>query len=90
MSQSDHRLSGKAALIGGCLNVYTIHGPVRAQDGDWIVYWSSSEHELEVFTPDDFKRKFDRSVLQDGRDAIPGTAGLAFRNIHFFRQGARE
>ena len=73
--------------MGDCLNVLTIHGPVKAQDGDWIVYWSSSEHELEVFAPGDFKRKFDASILQDSRDTtILGTADLPFRSIHFLRQ----
>jgi hypothetical protein len=56
---------------------------VTVEDGDWIVYWSGSRQELEVFSQEDFHRKFDPAAHQDdSENPNDRNAKQALRDLH--------
>lgn len=78
-----HRLFGNISRNDDRLRVTTAYGQVTAENGDWIVYWLGARQELEVFSDDDFRRKFDPAVHPDGsEDPNDRTANQALRDIH--------
>ena len=54
-----HRLYGKMKIVGENVQVDTGAGTVIAKTGDWIVYWTGSDHHLSVHTFAEFDRTFD-------------------------------
>ncbi len=54
-----NRLHGKAKRVGEKLQVVTANGTVIADVGDWIVYFLTTTHELQVHKPEEFRRIFE-------------------------------
>ncbi len=80
---SRHRLSGQVNHYEGRLRIKATYGYVTVEDGDWIVYWSGSRQELEVFSPEDFHRKFDPATgRDDGDNPNDRNAKQALRELH--------
>ncbi len=78
-----HRLSGKVSRNDDGLRITTAYGQVTIEDGDWIVYWLGSRQELEVFSHEDFLRKFDPAAHpDDSENPNDRTAKQALRDIH--------
>ena len=84
ISGTGHRLSGKISRNDSRLRVTTAYGQVTAEDGDWIVYWTGSRHDLEVFSQNDFQRRFDPVVCSDDSDSklSDRNAKFALRDLH--------
>jgi hypothetical protein len=59
----------------------TIHGVATAENGDWIVYWSSFGHQLEVFLSEDFVGRFER---------VPGAPQPAIAELDELKFGLRS
>jgi len=54
---------------------------VTVEDGDWN--WSGSRQGLEVFSPEDFQRKFDPVIYRDdSENPNDRNAKQALREIH--------
>jgi hypothetical protein len=78
-----HRLFGKISHHDDSLRVTTAYGQVTAENGDWIVYWLGARQELEVFSDEDFRRKFDPAAYpDDSENPNDRTAKQALRDIH--------
>ncbi len=87
ISDTRHRLSGQVKHSDGRLRITTAYGQVTVEDGDWIVYWSGSRQGLEVFSPEDFQRKFDPVIYRDdSENPNDRNAKQALREIHARRQ----
>lgn len=83
ISETTHRLSGKISRSDGQLRVTTNVGTIKVEDGDWIVYWGGSRQDVEVFSPADFDRYFERAALGGDRsEALDKKANEALRDIH--------
>lgn len=54
------KLTGRVTVLHDRLILSTIHGVATVENGDWIVYWSSLGHQIEVFLSEDFVRRFER------------------------------
>ena len=85
--ETSHRLSGKINRNGAQLRIATAYGQTTAEDGDWIVYWLGSRQELEVFSQQDFHRKFDPIAYASDSESDPSDrkARDALRELHVRR-----
>ncbi len=53
-------LTGRVTVLRDRLILKTIHGVATAENGDWIVYWSGLGYQLEIFSSENFDRRFER------------------------------
>jgi len=76
MDHTHNRTHGKVVKVGERLQVSTATGTHMAEDGDWIVFYTSTTGELRVckpeefargFEPDEYKRRRIRSTFDDAR-----------------------
>jgi hypothetical protein len=77
-----HRLSAQVSRNDERLRITTAYGQVTVEDGDWIVYWLGSRQELEVFSHEDFHRKFDPAASDDSESLNDRSARQALRDLH--------
>jgi hypothetical protein len=60
IDNTHNRTHGKVVRVGDRLQVVTANGTQMADDGDWIVFFTSTTSELRVYKDDEFRRTFDR------------------------------
>jgi hypothetical protein len=61
MDLTHNRTHGKIKRVNDRLQVTTANGTVMADPGDWIVFYTSTTSELEVFKPTEFRKLFEKS-----------------------------
>jgi hypothetical protein len=61
-SYGNARLCGKIKQVGEKLQVITDKGTTIAEVGDWVVYWSGSDHHFSVHKWAEFDRMFDEDT----------------------------
>jgi hypothetical protein len=66
-----HRLYSHIRIVNDSLQVVTDGGTVMAKPGDWVVYWSGSDHHLSVHSAAEFRRLFEE--YEDRRPRMRST-----------------
>ncbi len=68
-----NRTHGKVVMVGDRLQVSTALGTQMADDGDWIVFYTSTTSELRVFKPEEFGRLFEYDDRFERRPRLRST-----------------